>query len=516
MALPTGGDWPPKPWNISADKMREHDAWYVGDTKTLSGIYQGGQGNAPRTRPSQMSGGVVGAVARMFWGRPIPAGQARTRLHVPVAADLATTNADLLFSEPPRLVIDQGSSSADGKTRVKNPTQERLEALFNTPHVHSSLLEAAEVSAALGGVFPRLVWDADVAEHVMLDSVHADAAVPEFRFGRLVAVTFWTEIEREGQQVVRHLERHEPGVILHGVYAGTATDLGKPRPLANYEATQWAAPLVNGEGAIETGVKGLTAAYVPNMRPQREWRSQIGLRDLGRSDYDGLEATLDALDEAYSSWMRDVRLAKARILVGAGYLSSNGPGQGASFDDDQEIFTELNLPGSSSTAPVITPQQFSIRWEEHRQTCNELLKTILRGAGYSAATFGDDPMAISTTATEVKARERLSERTRDKKARYWAAALGPLAKTMLELDVAVFGSPVPVDAMPEVRFPSKTQQDPEELARTTQALRAAEAASTETMVRMLHPDWDGETVNAEVDKILAESGRAVPNPDQIA
>jgi hypothetical protein len=212
--------------------------------------------------------------------------------------------------------------------------------------------------------------------------------------------------------------------------------------------------------------------------------------------------------------MRDVRLAKARIMVGAGYLTPNGPGQGASFDDDQEIFTELNLPGSSAGGPVITPQQFAIRWQEHRETCNDLLKTVLRSAGYSAATFGDDPMAISTTATEVKARERLSERTRDKKARYWAAPLGPLAATMLQLDAAVFGRPITVDGVPEVRFPAKVQPDIEELARTAQALRAAEAASTETLVRSVHPDWDGDTVNAEVAKIQAESGRAVPDPFQ--
>jgi hypothetical protein len=36
---------------------------------------------------------------------------------------------------------------------------------------------------------------------------------------------------------------------------------------------------------------------------------------LGRSDFSGLEISLDTLDEAHASWMRDIRLGKARLIV---------------------------------------------------------------------------------------------------------------------------------------------------------------------------------------------------------
>jgi len=126
----------------------------------------------------------------------------------------------LLFAAPPAFTSDD------------NPTaQERLDKIANTPMTHSALLEGAEVGAAMGGTFMRLVWDTDVADHVMLDVVDADRAIPDFQWKRLVAVTFWDQldspVEYSEQAVWRHLERHEPGVILHGLYKGTGDKLGQ-------------------------------------------------------------------------------------------------------------------------------------------------------------------------------------------------------------------------------------------------------------------------------------------------
>jgi hypothetical protein len=44
------------------------------------------------------------------------------------------------------------------------------------------------------------------------------------------------------------------------------------------------------------------------------------------------------------------------------------------------------------------------------------------------------------------------------------------------------------------------------MARTNQMLFAAQSASIETRVRAQHPEWDGETVNSEVERIKHEYG----------
>jgi hypothetical protein len=494
--------WPPAPFHLAASRMREWDAWYGGKPEQLASVYS--TGPVVHTRPSQYRGGLVGAVSRFFWGRPTtPRGQQRTRLHVPLASDIATASADLLFAEPPRITVEDRTMQA------------RLDQVVNTPAVHSGLLEAAEVAAALGGVYLRVVWDADIASHAMLDTVDADAAVPEWRWSRLSAVTFWQTVEHtDGATVLRHLERHEPGRILHSLHLGSDDELGRPVPLSEHPATAWAAELVDADGAIDTGTTRLTAGYVPNIRPSREWRSTPALKPLGRSDFDGIELLLDALDETYSSWMRDVRLAKARLLVPTGYLQpAGGPGQGAVFDDDQEIFTELNmLTGRGDGSPPITPSQFAIRVREHRETVEQITLDILRAAGYSPSTFGEVNGATGVTATEVTDRREMSETTRDKKSRYWSAALGPLVGTLLDVDAHVFGTPGVAGAEPVVEFGDHAQPDTAELARTAQALLSAEAASTDVRVRLVHPEWTDDQVAVEVGRVFAETGRQVPDP----
>jgi A118 family predicted phage portal protein len=516
MSLPTGGAWPPSPYNVSLAQQAVWSAWYTGDPEGLSSIY--GSASASSHPIGQdffgREGGILPAVARFFWGRPSLTGQRKARLHVPLAADIATASGDLLFSEPPQFLA-QGElelRKEQGKDYTPSKVQAHLDEHLNTGSFHAYLLEAAELCAALGGGWLRLVWDADVADRVMVDSVPADSAYGEWRWGVLQAVTFFTEYidaaDTAKSQAYRHLERHEPGRVLHGLYLGDAKRLGRMVPLVDHPSTALFADLVDEDGAIPTGVKGLTAAYVANIRPQRRWRKVDGLCELGRSDYDGVEPLMDALDETYTSWMRDVRLAKARIIVPEFMLTDLGKGKGAGWDEDQEVFTRLNIAPNEQAGDKITPQQFAIRVQEHADTARAIVQEILRSAGYSGSTF-DDGQEAAQTATEVVAKERTSARTRDKKTRYWSQALEPLLTTWLELDALVFKSGA-VGAV-EVQWPDASQPDMESLSRTVNALNQAEAISTLVKVRMLHPDWSEEEIAGEVEAIKSEHAMSVPD-----
>jgi A118 family predicted phage portal protein len=499
MTLPAGGPWPPYPHSVALAQQAVWSAWLVGDPDGLVAAYAdvGGSVDTPffnfeNGKSGQYGGGVINKVARFFWARPSLSGQRKPRLHVPLAADIATASSDLLFSEPPQFTAtDDGNDAA----------RQRVDDLLNTGDFHADLIEAAEIAAALGGVYLRLVWDTDVADHVMVDAVGADAAIGEWRWGKLEAVTFFTEWAHD-QEVIRHLERHEPGAILHGLYRGDAKTLGEVIALTEHPDTAPYAELVNDESAILTGVTDLTAAYVANMRPQRRWRKAPELNRLGRSDFDGCEPMMDALDETYTSWMRDVRLAKARLLVPEDMLTSLGKGQGAMFDQDQEVFTGLNIMQTRETPQAITAQQFAIRVAEHQQTAATLTDEILRAAGYSPATFGMGGDGAMATATEVVSRERQSARTRSKKCRYWSQALEPLLTTWLELDALIFKSGA--RGAVEVEWADVSQPDPEALSRTVETLNRAVAASLETKVRMVHQDWDEAEIQAEVEAIRKE------------
>lgn len=86
--------------------------------------------------------------------------------------------------------------------------------------------------------------------------------------------------------------------------------------------------------------------------------------------------------------MRDIRLARARLIVPDRYLRSEGPGQGASFDDDREVWHGLKIPLTEGNG--ITLAQFAIRVAEHQATADATVRQAVQTAGYDAAAFGLD------------------------------------------------------------------------------------------------------------------------------
>jgi hypothetical protein len=501
MPLPKGDQpWPPID-PVVADALADWDAWYSGNPDRLADRYQNRPVKGVQNRPSQYRGGIQGRLARWWWGQPTPFGEKRTKLHVPLAGDIARTSADLLFSEPPRLLARSEHAA----------TQARLDELV-ADGLHAILLEAAEVCAALGGAYLRVVWDDKVAARPWITAVHADGAAPEFRYGRLSAVTFWTVVQADDQRVWRHLERHEKGVIWHGLYEGTPDRLGEKRNLADHTAT--ADLVVDADGALDTGAPDhLTATYIPNVRPARGWRHCPGAVGLGQSDFQGIEGILDALDETYSSWMRDVRIARGRIIVADTLLQSNGPGQGASWQEDREIFTGLNMlsrPGDPNPIEVV---QFEIRHEEHRATAAELVEVAVRQAGYSPGSFGAGDEGQAVTATEIRARHARSMSTRARKALLTGTPVGDIVEALLAVEAGPQFKLGGVEvAAPVVEFADSIQEDPKAVAETIEKLAIAQALTTDTKVRMAHPDWDNERVAQEVAGILAERKQMMADP----
>ncbi|MEV0538112.1 hypothetical protein [Kitasatospora sp. NPDC050463] len=215
------------------------------------------------------------------------------------------------------------------------------------------------------------------------------------------------------------------------------------------------------------------------------------------------------LDEVWSSWMRDIRLARARLIVPAGYLRNRGPGAGASFDDDQEIWSTLDIP-PTDTGAGITMSQFAIRVAEHKSTSDALVRQIVEAAGYSPSTFGLDG-GPAATATETLARGHDSMVTRRTKINYASPAIADIVEAMLQLDRALGFSRLTPER-PTVAFGPAVAPDAQTQAQTLSLLGQAQAVSTETKVRMVNPEWDADAVAAEVARIHAETGQAIPDP----
>lgn len=511
MPLPDSGDqWPPAKFGHAYDAISRYDAWYTNDTDALGYLY------AVNTLQQRTS--VWGQVRRFFWGTPTPqtTTQRPTKMHVPVASNIATMAANVVFSQMPDVHFgdmdgdddDKGLTQEQGKTATA-----RLVEILDD-RAHAELLEAGELRFAHGGSFVKVAWDEEVSEDgPYLVAVAADAAVPEFRGRRLSSVIFWSELAplegRDGSYKL--LEMHEKGRIEFGLFEGSSDKtLGLRVPLTEHPDAEYLAALVDAESSIPTGSKKLTAVYLPWARPNGRLRKDPAARDLGKSALDGVEDLLDQLDEAYTSWMRDIRLGKARIIIPKGLIETGPAGQGGIFDADREIFTETgemvgslnpaNAGGKGTVDSFIHNFQPNIRWKEHLETVTHLLSRIYQDCGFSPQSFGDAG-EVAVTATEVNERSNLTTLTRQASIMYVRPELRELYAALMDVDEFVFQGPGRGDALPDVEWPDTDTVDPKVVADTILSLVNAEAISLYERVSVQHQDWDDEQINAEVDRI---------------
>lgn len=534
MSFPATGDqFPDAAWLPAFEQYQANDAWFSGDQAALQEVYAGTQASAGYSRGdsdathynkadgTKRKGGLKGLMSRFFNGKIVTEGEHRTRIHAPVASNLATLSADVLLSEPAvfRLIDADGKSIESGKTGQAATVQDRLDRIMNTERTHRALAEAAELAAGLSAVALTAHWDRATSEEPWLEATPCDAVIPEFAGGRLAAATMYTTYPQTNalgavNEVYVHIERHEPGVVIHGL-ARLSVD-GKIQailPLDTIAATQHI-PSIPGSrpgalfGTVElpTGIDLITVQWWRNL-PTRNYRKHGVLKAMGRADFEGVEIMLDAVDEVWSSWMRDIKIARARLIVPETFLDLQGPGLGGSFDDDREILTALQYTDLGPDQGKIEAHQFSIRAEEHAATLLALTREITQHAGYSLSSYGERADAGAITATEVSDRTTMTERTRDKKFLYLAAAVKPLTHALLELDrVHYRGAGIPKGAEISIEIPELSQLDPEKEARTIQFLDSASAVSIDTKVRMQHPDWEESQISAEVARIREEKG----------
>lgn len=522
MTMPTNGTpFPPRELVPAYEAIKVYDTWLAGDPQKMQEVFAE---SAMKPRA-----GLLGRLKLPFWGSPNPT-MAQTppaKVHVPIAANIARMSADQVFGQLFKVEFVDDHDSDDQATKdtkdpaggAQKPTSayDKATARANElldDYAHAALMAAGELASAHGGAFLKVAWDKDVApDGPFLVAVGADCALPTFKYGRLTSVAFWTKLDdRAGNQYML-LEDHSPGRVEFALFESNERGMiGNRVPLTSHpDATQYA-DLVDAESGYDTGSDLLTAVYLPNRRPNPQFRKDPIAQHFGRSDYSGAESAMDLLDGWYTSWDRDFRLGRARLIVPRELMQLAGPGAGATFNADQEVFTELgdtvgslNPDGTSGTAsPFLKEFQPAIRWQEHLNSIEHLTERIYATAGFSAQSFGEGG-DVAITATEVASRAQLTFQSRSAKVMAATPPLVALIAALMDVDEAAFSGPGRAGIMPNIEWPDAIGEDPEVLARTIQALNLSESTSLETRVRMLHKDWDDGQVAEEVNRIKEET-----------
>jgi len=467
--------WPPIDW-LWQD-YNQAAAWYSGDPGTI----KNNGGTAPHG----------------FWrsGEEI-------KLHVPIAADISALSAAMIFSDSPAITCEH------------ERTEERISEILDKTGAFAVFLQAAELASAFGGVFLKWSWNI-IDKFPRLTAVPADAGLPEWSGGKVSKITLWSVVREDYDTtgaIWRLEEEYTPdGHIRSRLLKGDRANLGSYYPLSAIPETQNIRPDAN------SGTNEMLAFYVPNILPNRK---APHLR-FGRSDYEGIYGLFDALDEVYSSIQRETRLTKTTTIVPAEYLRKREILFGSEsnyckeaqwvYANDSGVFTALDIDSGRTASPVTTINP-EIRAEQRIALCEDLIRRIFSMAGYAPQSAGLDIQGNAESGTALNVRERKTLRTTETKKTYWWHALNDIIRAMLKLDAAVFRSGVDPNAEFSIELPSNTQPDISQLAQTVEELERAGAASTETKVALLHPDWSEAQRAEEVARIKAEKGLSGPDP----
>jgi A118 family predicted phage portal protein len=483
-----GTAWPPDDYRPWYNKITEWATWYSGDPQALLNLY-----SSQQFFPDNDWG--------RFWAR-IEAEERANAVHLPVAGDLASTSANLLFSEAPIINYDPKAAGGD-----------RIEMFIKENGLLNTLLEAAETAAAMSGVFLKLDVDPELVKIPLLSIISPLQAIPYFKRGRLWEVLFFRTVkESESQSTIWRLfelRRRVEGKlsIEYKLFKGTSDRVGREVEMNSIDEVSSL-----GLEPITYAMDGLACVYIPNMKPNRLMPGS----PLGINDYSGAITLMDSLDFAWSSWMRDIEMGMAQVIVDEEILEKpqggfvNQDSNKARFNKFQRAFIKLNMSpwrmGGENVKPI-EPIQFEIRVDEHMKTCENLFLQIVSLCGYSPQTFGlVEYNRQSDSGTALRIRERKSLLTREKKSRYWQTGLWDLFQQMQQLDIASnLSSSYQIQEV-DIELQDSVVNDEREQSETLRNLDQAKAISIYQKVKRLHPDWEDKDIEEEVKRILDEQG----------
>jgi A118 family predicted phage portal protein len=495
MFLPEKSSFPPEQFFFN--KFEEWGTWYSGESQYLVDYYT----RKVATTMKEDS---------LFWAK-IEQEERVNAIHIPVAGDIAGMSANLLFSESPRIIINNMLYSDIINYFIKENGFDNL------------ILEGAEIASAFGGVLLKLDIDSQLSDFPILSCLTPLQFLPTFKMGRLNSILMWRDVLIiEDKDIYYRLfeDRTRKGNNLNisfKLYKGNQYNVGFEIDLNSIDDPS----LLNLNNFEISNVRGLGCIYIPNMKPNKLAPGSM----IGINDFNSSIPLMDGLDSIWSSWMNDIELGRGQIFLDEELLQrddsldgsgSSSVGRGSSFSKFKKCFINLNLSSYKMSNDNVKPldvHQFDIRTDDHLKACIESIKTIIGNCGYSPQSFGIDVTGQAESGTALRIKEGKSVLTSQKKARYWQPQINDLLRQMVALYYAYNNKDTRINDPSEitVELEDSIPINTKELSETIRNLDMAKAVSTYIKVKMQHPDWSEDDITLEVDRITKETGADLNN-----
>lgn len=422
-------------------------------------------------------------------------------VHLPVANDIARVSSNMLFSEAPEFKYES----------------DRLDIILNDVLFYETLLNASEICSATGGVFLK-IDTSEYYDYPIITIKTPDVSNAKFSGNKLISYDCYrtVKIEKDKHYRLFELRYLKDGytVIDYQLYKGTSLDIGTAIPLSTFSETE------NLEPQVLSELSGIGVVYIPNVLPNSfDIHSKEGVSDFAKCI-----SLMDSLDEAWTSWIRDLEIGQGRIFADEDIFKDittpHNRGNTVTYDKEkrfdafQRVYQKISLDAwkHEGTKPIEVVQ-FKIRVDEHQKTCKSLFEQIITNSGYSPQTFGITEGGRAESGTALRIRERKSFLTRQGKARYWQNGINKLVHELQEFDSALGFVGVYEPNEFNCVLSDSVIHDDKEISETIKNLKMANSISTYQSLKMLHVDWSEDDIMHEMKRIFEEqNGEYIPEP----
>ena len=393
---------------------------------------------------------------------------------VPWPRELCRFSAALLFSSTPRL-----TSATD---------QALLGRIEQVNDIGAFAVRGGVAVAREGRVGIRVIIDPAIDKKVpLLAIVPEDNILWDIRHGSFYAggtVIITRKPNPSDKVTYRLFEEHTAGLVRRFLYKGSDGDLGHLVPLS--EVPDFAA----------LPPEQLTGLDKPTLIP---WENIPG----AESDLFGLGGIFDALNEAESLLLGRARKSQPQTFVDRSMLDETGK-----LDlEGYKIVggSRMRPPIGTNGMDLIKTVDPKVELVQHIQYNNHLTQLLVTSAGYAPLTWGIEGHTASIQRAVSGYAMKLSQlRTllnRSQKEHMALEGMGWAVATAL----AMFdGSREVAERLPSIQLGDGLPDDALDGAQQVQFLRQGVAASTDTLVKIVHPTWSQLEVDEEVARIESE------------
>ena len=450
----------------------------------------------------------------------------------------------LICSKMPRILFGNGiaptvsvykDSGEVDKNKTKTATDYTLQ-LIDKVKLRDVLTECATNESWGGHSFIKFSFDTELSNFPIVEAADIMATEVVKERNETVAIVFKTwydDSAKKGNKDRKYrldeiytTDAAGDAVIRYELYE-LSTGEDRRVPLNSIPETQKIVEAVNADDEIVfTGLKGMLAFEKPNKLPSLEFPHS----NYGASDFEGATDSFDAVDEAYSTIINEIRDNRTfRYFASHNFRRNKDTGEILTPDDGftkNFVLTEGDIDQEQGVNKNRIVDQIPDKTEEHKAKYLTAVTVALNKAGLSPYSIGITGLeSINQSAESQQERNKVTLETRKAKLELWTPYLAKVLSQLLAFNtyllnrVGVKQDDLPLPDM-DITLSTVTLDFGEYLQDTDKDLvdiwglaKTQGISSTQNAVRELHKSWSEKQILDETNVILFENGMATDTPN---